>query len=547
MADDNGLTINLALTGRNGTGILTARLGAEVLAVETLNVAKSKARAGFVEAVCSDRPGIDREALEAKLLTLAADVASKPAGGEQPDPSGLPEVDASRIIRPERFITPDVSGLAVPTMTTLGDKVRGRWRVYLRWTDGKRERRALGPTLDLPDGGRLYVHPEPAEPTPNMRPGWSAAARKRWLEGELAPDPADVFKRVCERTAYFLDLPQRHAPGVTATLALWVILTYCYQAWPAVPYLYVGGPLESGKTRVFEILARLVFRALGSSSMTAASLFRTLHANGGTLLLDEAERLRDTRDPNVGEILSMLLAGYKAGGSAMRLEPVGESGFRTVSFDVFGPKALACIAGLPPALASRAIGITMFRAAPGSDKPRRRIDAAPGKWQTLRDELHALALEHGPIFLQLADRADVCPSMSGRDFELWQPLLALASWVEDSGALGLLGLLQEHALETIDTGKDDQTPDHDETLLRLLAEAVRCGERPTPGELLDQAKENEPEGFKRWTARAVAEHLKRYRLTTNKTDGRKRYARATVEDFGRIQASYGIDLGINTE
>ena len=85
------------------------------------------------------------------------------------------------------------------------------------------------------------------------------------------------------------------------------------------------------------------------------------------------------------------------------MEPVGDSGFKTVSFDVFGPKALACIAGLPPALASRAIPVTMFRSPPGSEKPRRRIDADPEGWQRLRDELHALALEHGPTWLELPE------------------------------------------------------------------------------------------------------------------------------------------------
>ena len=343
-----------------------------------------------------------------------------------------------------------------------------------------------------------------------------------------------------------MDLSRHSAPGVTATLALWVILSYCYLAWPAVPYLYLGGPLGSGKSRVFEILARLVFRALGSSNMTAAALFRTLHAHGGTLLLDEAERLKDTRDPNMGEVLSMLLARYKQGGSAMRLEPVGENGFRTVTFDVFGPKALACIAGLPPALASRAIPIVMFRAAPGTDKPKRRIDAAPGKWQALRDDLHALALQHGLAWLELAERNDVCPAgIDGRHYELWQPLLALASWIEAAGLPGLLRLLQEHALQTIDAGKDDQTPDCDETLLRLLAAAVRFGERPEPGELLKRAQEAEPTAFKTWTARAVTGHLKRYGIPSpKKSMGRRVFRDVTVDHLRQIQASYGIDLDL---
>ena len=176
---------------------------------------------------------------------------------------------------------------------------------------------------------------------------------------------------------------------------------------------------------------------------------------------------------------------------------MGDSGFKTVSFDVFGPKALACIAGLPPALASRAIPVTMFRSPPGSEKPRRRIDADPAGWQGLRDDLHALAMEHGPTWLELPGRTDVCPTMSGRDYELWQPLLALASWVESHGARGLLALLQEHALAVIDRGRDEAVPDADEVLLRVLAEAVRFGERPTPHDILAKAAEAEPVIFKK--------------------------------------------------
>ena len=385
------------------------------------------------------------------------------------------EIDVSQIVRPERFITPDVSGLAVPTVRVVGNEVRGEWLLHLQWTDGKRERRLMAPAIELPSGRHLFIYPEPSEPTPNTKSGWSGAARLKMVGRRSAPSPADVFKAICERIAYFLDLPREHAKGVTSTLAVWTLLSYGYSAWDAVPYLYLGGPLGSGKSRVFDILSRLVFRPLSSSNMTGAALFRTLHGQGGVLLLDEAERLKNTDDPATAEILSMLLAGYKRGGTATRLEPIGDKGFKTISFDVFGPKALACITGLPPALASRAIPITMFRSPPGSEKPRRRIDAEPEGWQRLRDDLHALALEHGPTWLELPSRTDVCPTMSGRDYELWQPLLALAAWIESHGARGLLKLLQEHALATIEAGRDDATPDADEILLRILTDEIRVG------------------------------------------------------------------------
>ena len=82
--------------------------------------------------------------------------------------------------------------------------------------------------------------------------------------------------------------------------------------------------------------------------MTGAALFRTLHSQGGVLLLDEAERLRNTQDPATAEILSMLLAGYKRGGTATRLEPVGDTGFKTVSFDVYRPQGPGMYRGLAP-------------------------------------------------------------------------------------------------------------------------------------------------------------------------------------------------------
>ncbi|MDD5658353.1 MAG: hypothetical protein PHF00_13970, partial [Elusimicrobia bacterium] len=385
----------------------------------------------------------------------------------------------------------------------------------------------------------------PAEPSSMQARslcGWSPAGRRAWLDGAPAPDAVDVFQRVCAQVAAYLELgPPETAAGTTATLALWVFLTYLYSVFDAVPYLYIGGPLASGKSRVFEVLARMVFRPLHSSSMTGPCLFRTLHDRGGTLLLDEAERLRQP-GPEQSELLAMLLAGYKRGGTATRLEPVGDT-FRPVEFGVYGPKALAAINNLPPALASRCIPIRMFRAGPDSPKPRRRIDAEPDAWRRLRDDLHALALSNGLAWLSLPARADACPPMPGRAYELWQPLLSLAAHLEDHGATGLLALMQAHALASIDAGQEDQTPDIDETLLRLLAEALRAGDQPTPGEILSRAQAADGQGFRTWSARGVAEHLKRYGLVTRKVRGRKVYRVEHLKVLVQVQTAYSVDLG----
>jgi hypothetical protein len=524
---------------QNGTVTLTAKYGGESL-TDRLKIARATAREKFADRVMERWPTVDRTALDRELERVAAEHANRSAA--PPEADG-PELDLRNIVRPERFIMATVSGFAIPTFASGGDKPVGRWQVYLVWAGGLRERRHLASSIELPGGGKLWIHPTPSEPTPSMVQAlgcWSSRARQQWLLAVADPDPADLFQRLSAQIAYFIDLPPERAPGITATLALWVILTYCYPAWDAVPYLFVGGPLGSGKSRVFEILSRLAFRPLSSSSLTGPALFRTLHNQGGTLLLDEAERLKQAT-PETGEILSMLLAGYKRGGQATRLEPVGDT-FKTVSFDVYGCKALACIAGLPPALSSRCIPILMFRAAPDSPKPRRRIDADPAAWQQLRDDLYALALNHGATWLSLAGRQDVCPAMSGRDYELWQPLMALASWIESKGAAGLLNLLQKHALATIDAGREEQTPDTDEILLRILTAELLDGRTPKPSEILNKVQEIESEMFRKWSARGVASHLKRYGLNTYKSHGKKVYGRDALDALRRVQDNYGVDL-----
>lgn len=541
MAVDPELRITWKPQGRSGAGTLTAKVGDEVVHVDEGKITREDFRKKFTAALCRDRPAINREEVTRVLTGLAADAASKEDG--HPDATA-PEGSEFHVVRPERFVRPIVSALAIPERAIVGGKVTGRWMLYLRWSDGRRECVDLPPWVELPDKSRLWVHPEPPEPLPTTIPGWSHAARKAWLKGAPPCDPAHLFRRVCAQIARFIDLPEDKAPGITATLALWVLLTYGYPAFDAIPYLYIGGPLGSGKSRAFDILARLVFRPLVSSNLTAPCLFRTLHNQGGVLLLDEAERLRGST-PDVNDILSMLLAGYRRGGRATRLEPVGDS-FRPVEFDVYGPKAIACISSLPPALASRCIPILMFRAAPGSPKPRRRIDADPEVWQALRDDLHAFALEYGSAWLGLSRRTDVCPAMSGRDFELWQPLLALADCIESAGAHNLLDLVKRHAFETIEADEDERVPATDETILRIVADKVKAAELFTAGDVLAVAQREEPSLFQKWTPRTVANRLRQYHVPPprRKTHGRRVYERVTPEVLNRIQRNYGMDLGI---
>lgn len=545
--DDKGFTLNYRRCGGNGTVAVSAELDGEIVVSDKLDIVRASARDRFVARLAELAPVLatpeNRAAIGAELLRIAGDVQR----AADPQPAGA-ALDVSRIARPELFHARDVSGVAAPVTRVSAGRPAAQWVLYARWhAKGQRESRDLPDALDLPDGGRLWFCPLPAAPEPTMRAGWSAESRAAWVSGAAAPEPVGVLRRICERFAHFVDFPSGAAEGTTATLALWTVLSYVYPAWAAIPYLSLGGPLASGKSTAFGVLSRLVFRPLESSNLTAPALFRTLHERGGTLLLDEAERLRDGT-PDAGELRSILLSGYKAGSPAIRLEKAGES-FRRTEFDCFGPKALAGIGSLPEALASRCIRVGMFRAGADSPKPRSRLDAEPERWAAIRDDLHALALEHGADWPALATHAECCPlELNGRDFELWQPLFGLAGWFEERGADGLVGVLGEHALGVAETTRDDAVPEADELLVKLLAEHVLFSTHRTlkAGDLLRQACDLDAVTFRNWSPKGIAAALARYGIRTKRATGNagRVYGGVGLPELRRIAAAYGFDLSL---
>lgn len=582
----------IRITLRNGEEVIDADLIDPFQSAQRLKVASRLAeRAGETSLVAR----IEHAALQCIDLMSAQNAAQ-----ENKEAADVP-IGPMRVVRPEMIIAPGVVAVSAAEVVIREGEAVGRWRIYLRIEEpvtgkDRRECRPLSSRIKVEAASQtpeeLWVHPLPAPPSPALSGGWSDAGRKAWLEGAEA-DPVAVFDEICAALEEYLDVEEVVASGqlpvaskeapvaklatdnsqlatdslatgnsqlathpLIATLSLWIMLTYLYVAWDAVPYLFVNGPAGSGKTRVFELLSRLAFRPLSSSNLSAPALFRTLHDRGGTLLLDEAERLCDGGD-DVAELRSILLAGYKRGGRASRLESSGDS-YQMSEFQVFGPKAIACINALPPALASRCVPVQMFRSPPGSEQPKRRIDADPARWQKLRDDLHAVALGRlGQAALMLSSQSEVCP-LGGRQYELWQPILALANWLDcerskrnqaslfapgaDGLAMGSVhASVLQYAKRLCDTGSEALLPEEDFLLLWTLTEKTVRGEQPTCKMILEMARRADADAMRGISARKVAEILKRYGLVTVRSHGRSTFSNA-LENLKRVESRYGVDL-----
>ncbi len=475
----------------------------------------AEARSAIGEHTGIEQTQIDRELMEATNRLM------------QPDPDGPngtefgphDELPVQNILRPELIITEHVSAVTIPRLAQRNGRPTREWAMF-RIVNGKRECVPLSERIEVPGGSEYWIDPLPPPPTTGdvrrLR-GWSLQGRQDWLDGAPTPTTAEVLRMVCERIDRYIVLPAPHAAEHCLTLGAWTMMTYLYPALLAIPYLSLSGPAGSGKTKTMDVLARMVFRPFMTASLTGPTLYRTRHTYGGVFLLDEVERMQDSRSPEISALLQILNAGYKADGEAMRMESQGDS-FASAAYQCYGPIVLGAIKGLPAALASRCITVRMLRAAKEDPQSRRSIDDSPEEESRVRDALHAWALERG---YQIANRSLEKSKLANRDAEIWSPLLQI---VADTEQQDTYAMLLSHAENLAASMSEDTKPEADPVLLTALLEVVSNGRFPTASEVLTYARSLEPDAIgTKYTARGVSAILKRYGFSTQRSNGRNVY------------------------
>jgi hypothetical protein len=540
----NELRIEATCVGKSSQYDVSCRVGADLIHQDQFSLAKARERARFARdtiAKLGDGVPILATDIEGELLSVFNSHREATAASASPNDSANvadagEELDVSSVLRPELVLQEGLSAIAIPRMVRRGGRVEGQWVHYVQQVTTRRLD-ILSNELRVGGGETTLLSPLPCEPcagdVKNLN-RWAADSRHAWLNNEPAPTTAEVLEMVKERIDRYIVLPLEAADAHLITLAAWVLMTYAYPALAAIPFLYLAGPAGSGKSRTMDVIARMVFRPLMTSNASAATIFRTRHAHGGTLLFDEAERLRDTRSPDVCEVLSILLAGYRRGGSATRMEPHGDS-YRATSFDCYGPVVLGCIRGLPGALSSRCITVKMMRASKTDPQSCRFLDDMPEQESRVRDALHCWALEQAHRVMTATVEFG---SLANRDAELWGPLLKIVADANDQSAFDLL---QQHAEQMSEVAASDSQPEYDEVVLRAYYELRTEGLLPTAGEVLERGKVIDSESLDDgWKPKGVSTILKKY-FAMKKSNGRKVY-RDTPEAIREIALLYGYDM-----
>jgi len=456
-------------------------------------------------------------------------------------PTGGDIIDMEYLVHPCQFMKEEAGALGIRvTRRGEGGRLVDETLVCLQNGDGQRS--ILSPDVDRIETseGTLDLLLPMAEAEGTRQ--WSFADAKAWESH--SNDPVDIpttIEEIIYLLEHYIDLPDEYRKGAIVTLAYWILMSYCFTAWHAVPYVSLTGERGCGKSRVLDCLSELVYSPVIASNMSEPAMFRTMNSTCGTLLYDEAEAVADK---DRVELLTMLNAGHQSKFAiARRCEKKAKGGFSVVDYRIFGPKAFAAIKTLPPALLSRSIIIPMVRASSSSPKIKRRVHTAADSFEAIRNSLHIAALENHALWHHLS-MAPMPSGMafSGRQIDLWQPIFALASeytpnYLEVIAAFaGISQSIEEERLEN---------PAH-KAVLEVLYDMRVQGKQPSGAEILDYLKVYGPSGlFDRWISSTIGKTLSNFGIRSKRTregDNRKRVYSLKPDEISDVASRHGYFL-----
>lgn len=248
--------------------------------------------------------------------------------------------------------------------------------------------------------------------------------------------------------------------GMPLVLALYTVMTHCFEVFDALAYVAVTSPTKGcGKTRVLELLSIVCARPRSTVGITQAALFRVIDKDKPTLIVDESESLSGKTD-RAEAIREIANAGYKRGQKVMRCEPRKGGKYEVMYFDVFGPKVFALIGKLPPTLADRSIGIRMHRSR--KRLARYRLAHVEPEGRSVREQLAVWVAAHKDEIKAWYESNDL-DFLEGRNEELWLPLFSVCAVLCSERLLELEASARQYA------GAKD-VDESDEIGLRLLSD-----------------------------------------------------------------------------
>lgn len=237
------------------------------------------------------------------------------------------------------------------------------------------------------------------------------------LEGEsVMKNNEQLYEDIKSYIKTYLDTSNREV----SLLVLYASATHVFSKYRNFPILHITGDYETGKNRRLDLIGRLCFNPSLYVNPSYPSLFRKNDDEKGTIMIDEADELMTN-----SSMKAFLLAGYQKGQKVARVVSDDKhlKGYRTVEFDVYGPKVIVTREGTDDeALNSRFITIITLPMSKECNVAHTLPENALKEGEEIRKDIESM----------FADRVnfqanDINLNLKGRDAQLFECLKDVAN------------------------------------------------------------------------------------------------------------------------
>lgn len=249
----------------------------------------------------------------------------------------------------------------------------------------------------------------------------------------------EVYDKTLNVLRYYIDLNSEPLYKVTA---LWLLGTYFYRMFKAYPYYNIVGLMSSGKSKLLELCSLIAFNGELLMGSTPAFIIRSIHDNCSTIFLDEAEKLKDTTSPESQTLILMLNSGYKSGVRIGKMNASDKSkGWNQVRYDPYSPKMIAGINNISDTLISRSINVTLLASDNTVIKNREIVEEAD-VFKEIKDGMYFAVMNQFKLVREAYNTISE-DSISGRNWEVWKPILSVACALDELRGDSVPTLYQE--------------------------------------------------------------------------------------------------------
>jgi hypothetical protein len=209
-------------------------------------------------------------------------------------------------------------------------------------------------------------------------------------------------------------------------IALWVLFTHTFDAFEFAIKIIINSPTKrSGKTRLIEVLDRLVIKSLPISGITPAALLRLIEIHKPTLLLDEFDTLMRGGGEMSQALQGLLNSGFdKPMARHIKNVSVSDGNWDPRAFSTWCPQVLSGIGKVvTDTVTDRAILINMKRKL-RSEMVARLRSRDGSDLQILSRRTARWAQDH---IITLGQTLPNLPEeINDRAADAWEPLFAIA-------------------------------------------------------------------------------------------------------------------------